>query len=428
MSHNPQHPLYPDVLGAITGGTRINLNDLQIAVGVFPKRAYINQSFEAVLILQNMVDQNMKVKVAIHLPSEDKAGNPVIIDAAQKMLTLGLRPGEVGVLRTPFVARPPTKPTIHLPVRLAVRYRTPQPGKAVRPPTGGAPPSILGVSSFTLQTLRDVEFIAHPWRQSNDIVTTYFDILPKVLPFRDEVLVAHYDTLWTHEEMREERAMVASKITDARRVATYLTRNTIYEPIYHAIDERFGNRGLHLHPGETAAIAKLITYALDEGMILEPDFSLEGSRWFQTLCQVLAHDPSIEDWDKGTLVTRYLLEAALFDAIMMGFSLVKSKTKEDLGDKAEQLSYANRVLDWYAGRGQADISYIYMPLAMGALTINELVRIRGHNPWNLLDDLTQALRGRARLFTGDSVTLFEMAAKLLERAEDALRRSRILRS
>lgn len=428
MSHNPQHPLYPDVLGAITGGTRINLNDLQIAVGVFPKRAYINQSFEAVLILQNMVDQNMKVKVAIHLPTEDKAGNPVVIDAAQKMMTLGLRPGEVGVLRTPFVARPPTKPTIHLPVRLAVRYRTPQAGTPVRPPTGGAPPSVLSVSSFTLQTLRDIEFIAHPWRQSTDIVTTYFDILPKVLPFRDEILTARYDTLWTHEEMREELAMVETKLTDAKRVATYLTRNTVYDPIYHAVDERFGNRGLYLHPGEIAAIAKLITYTLDEGLILEPGFSLEESRWFQTLCQVLAHDPSIEDWDKGTLVTRYLFEAALFDAILLGFHLVKSKVKEDLGSHDEQVSYANRILEWYAGRGQPDISYIYLPLAMGALTINELVRVRGHNPWTLLDDMNEALRGRARLFTGESITLFDMTTHLLKRADDALRRSRILRS
>jgi len=65
----------------------------------------------------------------------------------------------------------------------------------------------------------------------------------------------------------------------------------------------------HLHPGEIRAIAKMMTYTMDEGLELEQGFSMENSRWFLTLCQVLAHNPDVFNMDRGELVTKYLFEA-----------------------------------------------------------------------------------------------------------------------
>jgi hypothetical protein len=420
-------PMYPDVLGAITGGTRINMDQLQVALGVFPQRTFLNQPLELILILQNMIDQNMQVKVAIQLPSEDKKGNPVVIDTPKKMLSLGIRPGEVGVLRTPLVPRPPTAPGTQLPVRVAVRYRAAKPGRAVRPPSGGAPPSILGVSSFKLQVLRDVAFSAHMWKDSPDILTTYFDIAPKVMPDLAPDLKPRYESLWTHEEMAGERELVRAKIEDARGVANGLTRGAVYRPLLNAVDERFASRDLALHPGEVKAIAKMLTYALDEGMELEPGFEVESSRWFQTLCQVLAHDETVEEWDRGTLTIRYLFEAAMYDAILLGFSVIEPKVNEDLGNADERVSYANRVLSWYAGQGQSDLSYAYLPLVMGGIAINEFVKTRDENPWIMIEEMREALAGRSRLFTGELVAIFKLTDQLLTKAEESLRRSRVPR-
>ena len=71
MDKNLQfEPLYPDVLGAIAGGLRVTFDDaLQAAVGIFPHSAYLNQPVEVIVILQNMIDQNTDVKVALHLPA-----------------------------------------------------------------------------------------------------------------------------------------------------------------------------------------------------------------------------------------------------------------------------------------------------------------------------------------------------------------------
>ncbi len=420
-------PLYPDVLGSITGGTRISMDKLQCALGIFPTQTYMNQPVEVILILQNMVDQPMQIKVHLQLPSQDKKGHPVVIDTDKKTLALSMRPGEVGVLRIPIIPLPPTQAGTGFPVRVAVRYRTPNEGTPVRPPAGGAPPSVLSISSFKLQALREVAFSAHMWNESAEIITTYFDIAPRRTPPTGQDLQPKYESLWTMQEMVEERELVQAKLEDAQRVASSLTRNTVYIPMMMAVEEHFAERGMPLHPGEMRAIAKMMTYTMDEGLELEPGFSMEDSRWFITLCQVLAHNPDLEHIDRGELVTTYLFEAALYDAILLGFSTIDPKVKEDLGDMGERLNYANRVLAWFAGEGEPDPSYIYLPLAMGGVVVNMLVAAKDENPWLVVDQLTEANRGRARLASGEVATIFKVMDSLLNQAEDALRRARVNR-
>ncbi len=420
-------PLYPDVLGAITGGARISMGDLQFALGLFPQRAYLNQPLEVILILQSMVDQNMQVKVAVNLPPEDRRGNPIVVDIPRKMLTLGLRPGEVGALRLPIIPRPPTAPGSQFPVRVAVRYRTARPGRPVRPPAGGPPPTMLSVSPFKLQVLREVAFSAQAWNQSNEIVTAYFDVAPRVMPDRGTALKPTYETLWTHEAMTDELQSVEARVEDAQRVAVGLTRTAVYPALLEAVDERFASRGLPLHPGEAMAIAKMMTYTLDEGLAQEPGFSEQESRWFRTLCQVLAHDETVEDWDRGALAVRYLFEAVLYDAVLLGFAVIQPRLKDDLGSQAERIEYANRLLAWYAGQAPPDWSYVYLPLAMGGVVINELATLKTDNPWLMIYALREAQKGRARLFTGESVAIFDHMSRLLDKAEDSLKRSRVPR-
>jgi hypothetical protein len=427
MSRIDFEPVYPDVLGAITGGTRINMDALQCALGIFPVRTYVNQPCELVLILQNMVDQMMQIKVGVQTPTEDKQGRVVVMDVARKTISLGLRPGEVGALRVPIVSRPPTPPGTGYPVRVAVRYRIPRPGRRVRPYSGGPPPTILSISPFKLQVLREIRFSAETWHQSTDILTTFFDIAPRVMPDLHQDLRARYESLWTHEALGDLRELALARIEAARRVATGLTRTNVYHPLTAVIEERFAARGLPLHPGEVIAIAKMMTYTLDEGLELEPGFATEESQWFRTLCQILAYDENLEDLDRGELATQYLFESALHDAVLLGFGVIEPRVREDLGTQTERVDYANRILSWLSGQGEPDLSYAYLPLIMGAILVNELANVKPENPWTMLDLLREALRGRARLFTGEKIVIFNMTADLLDVGEEMLRRARITR-
>lgn len=421
-------PLFPDVLGAVTGGPRIYMDSLQFAVGISPEQTFINQPFEVIIVLQNMVDQNMQVKIGVQLPTTDRKDNPVVIDIAKTTIALGLTPGEVGVLRVPIVAHPPTQPGKGYPIRIAVRYRTPNPGLPVRPPGGGAPPSVLDVSTFKLQVLRAVQFSAHTWNESSEIVTSYFDIVPKRLPHMAQDLKPLYETLWAQENMLKEVELARAHINTAHKYATPGAYSSIYPNFIDAVTEKFAARDLPLHPGEAKAVAKVMAYTVDEAPNYETDLKVEQTRWFQTLCQVLAHEKSMLEIDRNELVSKYVFDAVLYDAILMAFHIIQPRIQEDLGDKNERINYATRVLAWLAGYGQPDLNYVYLPLVMAGVAVNRLVRNSTlENPWDMLDELREAMRGRMRLVSGETVVVFKMLNQLLEEAEKQLRFQRIQR-
>lgn len=426
---NRFQPMYPDVLGAVTGGPRIYLDKLQVAVGLSPQQAYVNQPFEAVIVLQNMVDQNMQVKIGLQLPKTDRKGDPVIIEAAKSTVTLGLTPGEVGVLRIPIVAHPPTQPGKGFPVRVAIRYRTPEPGVAVRPPGGGAPPSVLTISPFKLQVLREIEFTSHTWNESAEIITSYFDVVPKRIALAEVDLKPHYETLWVQEHMPKEVELARARLPEARRLAAAAEFPSSYPWFVTAVEERFAAREMPLHPAEAIAIAKMMAYTTDEAPTYETKWDTEATRWFHTVCQVLAHDERMLEVDRNELLATFVFDAVLYDAVLLAFQIIKTRVKEDLGDLNEQVSYATRAVAWAAGFGAPDLNYIYLPLVMGGIAVNRMVKISSlENPWEMLDGLREATRGRMRLVKGETVVVFNMLNELLEEAEKLLRYQRVPRT
>lgn len=421
--------MYPDVLGAIAGDNRILTDDLQFAVGIFPKQVFINQPAEIVIVLQNMVDQNMQVKAGLQLPQTDKNGNPVLFDTPKPMMAISLKPGEVGVLRMPITPVAPTLPGNGYPVRVAVRYRTQGSASPVRPASGGPPPSRLDVSPFRLQVLRDVDFVSVMWNNSADIITVNFDVAPKRLPPAPDGPKPRYEALWTDELMTKERELVSARLEDARRLATRLTHGSSYKELMTAVTERFANRGMPLHPGEARAIAKMMTYTVDEAPTLEKATKLEGMRWFRELAQVLAHDENLMDMRRGELLAKFVFDAIVFDTIGFAFKIVQPKIKEDLGSVEERVNYANRVMLWLAGSGAPDLNYVYLPLVLGGLLVNRMVmHDRSESPWLLIEELHEAYQGRMRLsVSGETMVIFHELENLLHEAETLLLNQRVPR-
>lgn len=424
--HRQFRPFYPDVLGAVTGGTRIALDKLQFALGIFPQQVYINQPFEALLILQSMVDAEMQVKVGIRLPTTDKRGGVAVIETPTPQITLKLGPGEVGILRAPIVGRPPTQPGKDFPLRLAVRYRVPENSHPVRPPAGGAPPSVLTISPFKLQVLRDVDFSGQVWNESSESISTTFELAPNRLPQAAPVPKMRYEALWTRDYMADETRLAMARIEDARQLAQSSLYSGTYEAFKVRVEERFAARGMPLHPGEVMGIAKIMAYVIDEAPLLE-QIEPEETRWFMALCQVLAHDPDlIENMDRNDIIAQYVFDEVLYDAIFMGFHVLQTKVNENLGSKQERIEYANRLLSWWNGRSEPDLSYIYLPLVLAGVGVHRLVRHASReNPWELIDNLEEAMHGRIRLADTERVVVFDMLESLLDQTARGLRAQRI---
>ncbi|NDJ61551.1 MAG: hypothetical protein GYB67_10530 [Chloroflexi bacterium] len=416
---------YPDVLGLIANDQRITLDKLQMAVGVFPRQVYLNQPVEVVVLLQNLVAGNMDVKVAVQVPTKNRAGEPAQIMQPKKMVAQPLKGGEVGVLRLPVVPLPSTTPGEIL-LRVAVRQRARR-GEFVRAPIGGPPPSMLAVSDHKLHALRDIQFVKHPANQSPESVAVRFNIVSKRrMPDPDPGLKPLYEPLWTRAYLEQERGNRAAMRGEARKVALGISRQQVFYPLVDALEARYEARGLPLHPGESHAMAKVMVYAFDESLIMHQAVSLEATRWFQTLCQVLAHDPAIAAQPPEQIVGSYLFEAALYDAVLVGFELVGPRIDIELGGKAEQISFANRLMQWLAGAADADTSFIYLPLVMAGVIINHVITGQDDAPWDILREVDSGFRGRLGASDGGSLT--EIAAllePLLARAQDDLRRSGI---
>lgn len=420
-------PYYPDVLGTIAGGLRVGFkDDLQAAVGVFPRNAYLNQPFEVIVILQNMLDQNLDVQITLNLPRKAPDGSAMKLETPRKVVSMTMKAGEVGVLRLPVVALPPTAPAIDVPAVVSIRTRS-RGGNMMRLPTRGAPPSVLSVSPFKLQALRDIEWVDHPLNQPPDNITVTFEIAARSLPALQQPLKPSYEVLWTHEKMLAERRNILNKLDEARVLAATFTRQAIYESMLLAVDDTYAACGLPLHPGEVRAIAKMLTYTVDNRVHLDPSFRPEDQRWFQTLTQVLAHDEKVAEWEPGEIIARYLFDSVMYEAVLAAFAVIRPRVRVNLGDRAERIHYANRVLLWLSGQAEADQMYIYLPLVLGGVVVNHQVTGAGDQPWDVIDGLHEARRGRIRLASGSASEVFDMLDQLLEQGEDDLRRSRVQR-
>ncbi|MBK8024698.1 MAG: hypothetical protein IPK19_25565 [Chloroflexi bacterium] len=320
----------------------------------------------------------------------------------------------------------PTQPNPALPIQVRIKIRS-RGGTTVRPPAGGAPPSVLAVSPFKLQALRDIDFADPVEDVRGESIVVTFDLASKQLPAPSSVPKTSYETLWSQQHMKEERTHIGQMLDSARVVATSFVRGEVFEPLLESTEEMFAIHGNPLHPGEAVAIAKLLTYALSDRSDSEPKFRYEDQRWFQVLVQTLAADEKVARWMGGEIASRTLYESVIYDAVLLGFALIRPRVRTNLGDRAERIAYANKVVRWLAGQLPPDLVYIYLPLVLGGVAVNHIVTGPGDDPWGMLEDLREAYRGRVRLADSSTQEVFEMLDRLIQHGEDDLRRSRIPR-
>ncbi|RMG69884.1 MAG: hypothetical protein D6711_18655 [Chloroflexi bacterium] len=420
-------PIYPDVLSTITGGPRINLGLLECAVGLYPHMAYINQPFELIVILQSMVDQPLPVKVSLRLPTTDQNGNVVLIEAAKQQVAFNMNPGEVGVLRFPMIARPPTKASQDLPIKVAIRYKEIT-GQRIRPPGGGAAPTILSVSPFKVQALKETHFIDHKWDESTDILTVKLNLAAKTMPGNPAVPKVKYEPLWTQAEHKQEIELIKAHYNEALELAKPGAMDKLFYKMREVVTERFATRGMPLHPGEATAIAKVMTYTVEDAPTKEQNVILENTRWFRALCYVLTNDAATHDLDRDELLSQHIFNELLYDAIMIGFHILEYHVTEDLGSMGERVNYANQVLTWFGGHGDGDLTYIYLPLVLAGVAIGRTVgRGADSSPWDFHDQLIEAYNGRIRLADDNSSIVFDLLMELLQNYASKLRAARIER-
>lgn len=131
---------FPDVLGAITGGARINQGVVQVASALRPRVIMAGRSVEMLLLLQNMSNVEVQIVTELRLPSTDAKKQKGRIIAKSDALAVRLSPGAVGVIVLPLATLPDIAVGAGYPIGMEVKV-TPVGSKPqrVRTPDGGEP-------------------------------------------------------------------------------------------------------------------------------------------------------------------------------------------------------------------------------------------------------------------------------------------------
>ncbi len=418
---------YPDVLGMLSGGTRLHTEVVQAALGIYPRSSVVGQPFEALVLMQSVCDQPVSVNVKIQLPRRDAGGNRLSLFTPQDTITVTVQAGEVGLLHIPIVPQLPTAPTNGLAVSIVIEGRRPRNAKPIRVPEGGRVAGLLPMSPYRRQLLYEVGFSGSS-AAPNSLISR-FDILPGHILSKTGDLSARYETLWNGKSLAEDQEKYATIQARAQQVSATLTRTKVYKPLLDETEKHFRQVDLPLLPGELIAAAKLMTYVMEDGLELEGGFRLTEGHWFQLLAAHIEDDELLSD--PAQLIAA-LYKGILYDSVRLGYHML-SRTVQDrvmrdeLGTPADHAAQAAYVVNALDGAQPLSLSHVYVPFVLAGLMLHSQVKAKDENLWASLDQIRVDWRRRTMSGTSGSPTIAKLMDSFLQNAEQFLIRSRVPR-
>src|SRR5258708_3953624 len=325
-------PDYPDVLGTITSGARLNVEVAQCAFAVSPPSSAVGQPLEGLVLLQNVCDKPIQVQITVQLPRKDSQGNRMTLITPKDEIMVGMEAAETGLLHIPIVPHLPTQASQNNTIGVRFQVKTPKAYKVIRQLHGGRAATALNMSPFRLNILREVGFTAASpepgaLNANFNIIAGHVDDMPPG--------AVRYETLWTVKELPNEQARYPALVAQAERFAGTMTRTRIFEPLLLNTEQRFSKAGMPLHPGESIFITKTLTYVMEEGLDLEEGFHLKEGRWFQRLASIVSDKYLVEDEER---MIAYLYTAVLHDAVRLCLHIVERTVKRQFGSPDDHVT------------------------------------------------------------------------------------------
>lgn len=262
---------FPDVLGYISGGTRMDFGVVQAAVAVQPNPAKAGRPMDVTVVLQNTTDSILEVLAVLTVPQRDLAGRNGAFVAKVQRLAIGMQACEVGVLTLPLLAQPGTAPGLYK-ISLQITAKANGKGNRIRLAEGGGA-FYMGAMPRTAQqaieTLRGLKFTGGSGKRGGLFSGTptldgHFTVeaggLGGVIDRK-----ADYRTLWSRRDMREDpRAMLEkhkAALTD--HVLPALDRTRLLEPLVKRTMTRFKDSWYEVSEIEASLIARVMVRILE---------------------------------------------------------------------------------------------------------------------------------------------------------------------
>ena len=429
---------YPDVLGFLTGGQRSNFGSAQVALAVRPRIVRAGRPFEVLVFVQNASDGAIDVTLTLHLPSVDAKRQHDRFIAQTQRLVVTVKGAEVGYVVLPVTTLPDTAVSDGYRISVEVDVKALEKSSRIRANEGGgkfsiermsseAKPALEALKTLTFHTSKPRSPVEAPVTVMSGSVGKIADFTPgwvrvcKLSDFGDNRLLLHHfgPTIQVNTLPR-------------------LKHTLLYQPLLDTTNSRFAEAGYTLKSAEATTIAKLLMLILEyatprfnaHGNMAARGFDVEAllmrdpltfttpptlPHWFQTFLTLVERDERAFALPTQ-VVTRYLYEDLLRDAVDFSFDLVGESTGEDLGSAEEKVLYREQLIEALMRKSGLDFNRVYLPLVMGGLLINEQLTIGEENPAELLREMTAAMDVRSRELSDIDQAIFNMTQTILARA------------
>ncbi|MBI1256862.1 MAG: hypothetical protein GC204_05285 [Chloroflexi bacterium] len=429
---------YPDLLGFLTGGPRANIGPAQVALAVRPRIVRAGRPFEVLVLVQNASDGAIDVTMTLHLPNVDARRQPERFLTQTQRLVVTVKSAEVGYVVLPVTTLADTAVSDSYKISVEIEVKALEKASRIRASEGGGAFEIERLNDATksvLEALKPLSFYTEKRRNLMEVpVTVMTGSIGKIADF-----TPGWVSLCKLGDFGDNRLLMHHYgPTIQVNILPRLKRSALYQPLLDTTVSKFAEAGYSLKNAEAAVLAKLLMLILEyatprfnaHGNMAARNFDVEAllmrdpltfetppvlPHWFQTYLLLVEQDGRALTLFTQVM-TRYLFDDLLRDAVDFGFDLVHEATGEDLGSEPEKALYREQLIEALKNKTGLDFNRVYLPLIMGGLLINEQLAMGRENPADLLREVGAALEVRSGELSEADQAVYNMTQTILTRA------------
>ncbi|MBE0691043.1 MAG: hypothetical protein IH587_13070 [Anaerolineae bacterium] len=431
---------YPDVLGALTGGARVNMGVMQFALAINPAVIAAGRASEAMLLAQNTSEHKVEIAVLLHIPDQDAKRQKGRFISRSARVVVEVQPGEVGYVSLPFAVLPDAATSDQYKLSVDIDVRAVSSGKSarVRAQDGGVtfhPETISKEARPHYEMLQELKFTAHKPALRNALDATFAITEAHLAPPPD--LKAHWTSLWTLADADKRLLMLQYGDLMTAKVFPQLRRQRVYTALEEATKTHFTDAGYPLYEVEIALIAKMMTLILEyaapkdsaHGFVAAGDYSIAPlfqrllrdsnqeiklPHWYSAFLQLLGQDERVVE-HATRIVPRTLYLPLLQDAVEHAFAMVQQVSGQSLGEQNEIVSYAEQLIEMLENKQGLTFQRVYLPLIMGGILINDKILMTGEKQDDRVSQLVNILDERRAAMTPDDADVLELTEQMIHR-------------
>jgi len=439
MADKTYTPNFPDLLGEVTDGKRVNIGLVQVALAIRPRVIRAGRPFETIMFVQNASDVAVDFMARVRLPDRDAEGKKERFVCKVDKLVIGLEPAQVGYLVLPVSTLPDTAISADYSITMDVKMKPASDAKPkrVRFENGGGMvvPEHLGEGiNEKLDELTHLNWTAEKvgGLRSTGLEVKFGLMSGTVGKIAD--LKPGWESLWTMADL-VDNALLLQKFRKqiATKVLPALTAEQLYSTAVIAVGDNFEKAGFTLSKWERIVLAKMMSlvlvfaapnkvqelvagdYNMRPKLEDDADFNnLNLPHWMGDFLNLINREPrALQAPVKA--IFQLCFEGLMRDATQLAFDRIEVALGESLGSAKEHKTYIKQLMEDYEAN-KLGFTNVYLPLVLGGITAADMVVLPNDNMEDAVHDLRAMVDARRSQFHNDDTAgLFQIIDRLMEK-------------